>query len=62
MVDIALALLGRINSQLQLLTIAFPVKIVLALVLLGWLVILLPALMRGGAGVTFAAARALIAR
>ncbi|HWE53161.1 MAG TPA: flagellar biosynthetic protein FliR [Bryobacteraceae bacterium] len=62
MVDIALALLGRINSQLQLLTIAFPVKIVLSLVLLGWLVIMLPALLRGGAGITFAAARALITR
>jgi flagellar biosynthesis protein FliR len=62
MVDVALALLGRINSQLQLLTVAFPVKIVLSLVLLGWLVILLPALMRGGAGITFAAARTLITR
>jgi flagellar biosynthetic protein FliR len=62
MVDVALALLGRINSHLQLLTIAFPVKIVLSLVLLGWLVMLLPALMRGGASTTFAAARALISR
>jgi flagellar biosynthetic protein FliR len=62
MVDVALALLGRINSQLHLLTIAFPVKIVLALILLGWLVVLLPALMRGGAGITFAAARTLISR
>jgi flagellar biosynthetic protein FliR len=62
MVDVAFALLGRINSQLHLLTVAFPVKIVLALVLLGWLLILLPALMRGGAGITFAAARTLITR
>ena len=62
MVDIALALLGRINSQLHLITVAFPVKIVLALVLLASLVVLLPALMRGGAGITFAAARTLITR
>ena len=35
MVDLSLALLGRINSQLQLLTLAFPVKMLAALVLLG---------------------------
>jgi flagellar biosynthetic protein FliR len=47
MVDISLALLGRINSQLQLHSITFPVKMVLSLVLLGWLVTLFPALLRG---------------
>ncbi len=62
MVDIALALLGRINSQLHLLTIAFPVKMVLSMVLLGWLAVLFPALMRGGAGITLAAARTIITR
>lgn len=35
MVDISLALLGRINSQLQLLTLAFPIKMLAALALLG---------------------------
>jgi flagellar biosynthetic protein FliR len=34
MVDISLALLGRINAQLQLLTLAFPVKMLAALALL----------------------------
>jgi flagellar biosynthetic protein FliR len=62
MVDISLALLGRINSQLQLHSITFPVKIVLSLVLLGWLVTLFPALMRGGSAAAFSAARTLITR
>jgi flagellar biosynthetic protein FliR len=60
MVDVALALLGRINSQLQLITIAFPVKMVLSLVLLGWLVALFPAMMRGGATVALQAARLVV--
>ncbi len=34
MVDLSLALLGRLNSQLQLLTLAFPIKMLAALVLL----------------------------
>jgi flagellar biosynthetic protein FliR len=34
LVDIALALLGRINAQLQLLTLAFPVKMMAALAFL----------------------------
>jgi flagellar biosynthesis protein FliR len=37
MVDISLALLGRVNAQLHLLTIAFPVKMVVGLALLGWI-------------------------
>jgi hypothetical protein len=40
MVDISIALLGRINAQLQLLTIAFPVKMVVGLGLLAWLSVL----------------------
>jgi flagellar biosynthetic protein FliR len=35
MVDLSLALLGRINAQLQLVTLAFPVKMLAALVLFG---------------------------
>lgn len=61
MVDISLALLGRVNSQLQLLTIAFPVKMMIALMLLGWLALLLPALFRAGTGPAFVAARGLLA-
>jgi flagellar biosynthetic protein FliR len=62
MVDISLALLGRVNSQLQLLTIAFPVKMMIGLALLGWLALILPALFRSGIGVGFAAMRGLLAR
>jgi flagellar biosynthetic protein FliR len=62
MVDISLALLGRVNSQLQLLTIAFPVKMMIGLALLGWLALLLPTLFRAGMSTSFATARGLIAR
>lgn len=60
MVDISLALLGRVNAQLHLLTIAFPVKMVVGLGLLGWIAVLLPALMRGGSALGFAAIKPLI--
>jgi flagellar biosynthetic protein FliR len=42
MVDIALASLGRLNSQLQLLTMAFPAKMLIGLGLLAWLLVLFP--------------------
>ena len=41
-VDISLALLGRLNSQLQLITLAFPIKMLLSLGLLAWLVLVFP--------------------
>jgi flagellar biosynthesis protein FliR len=62
MVDISLALLGRVNAQLQLIMISFPVKMMTALAMLGWLALLLPALYRAGADSSFAAMRGLIAR
>jgi flagellar biosynthetic protein FliR len=62
MVDISLALLGRVNAQLQLITIAFPVKMMVSLLLLGWLISLLPAMYRADAGSAFGVARRLIAR
>ena len=61
LIDLSLALLGRVNSQLQLLTIAFPVKMMVALTIIGWLVLLMPTILRSGANEAFAAARALIA-
>jgi flagellar biosynthetic protein FliR len=60
MVDISLALLGRVNAQLHLLTIAFPVKMVVGLALFGWIAVLLPALLRGGSATGFAAIKQLI--
>ena len=62
LIDISLALLGRVNAQLQLLTIAFPVKMMVALTIIGWLVLLMPGILRNEATVSFAAARTLIAR
>jgi flagellar biosynthetic protein FliR len=46
MVDVALALLGRVNSQLQLLSLAFPAKMLTALIMLSWLASLFPRMMR----------------
>jgi flagellar biosynthetic protein FliR len=51
--DLALGLLGRLNAQLQLLTLAFPIKMTAALVLLGWLTVLLPRLITPFGGVVF---------
>jgi flagellar biosynthetic protein FliR len=62
MVDISLALLGRINSQLQMLHLAFPVKMMIALVLLGWVLLLLPSVFRATASATLAGAQGLIVR
>jgi flagellar biosynthetic protein FliR len=57
LVDIALGLLGRLNAQLQLLTLSFPIKMTAALVLLGWLAVLLPQLMTAYAGAVFGTLR-----
>ena len=62
MVDISLALLGRVNAQLQLITIAFPVKMMIGLALLGWLALLLPTLYRTGMDASLTVMRGLIAR
>src|SRR5580658_9690922 len=61
MVDISLALLGRINSQLHLTAIAFPIKMIIGLALLSWLTLLLPTLFRSGMNTSFIAMRGLIA-
>jgi flagellar biosynthesis protein FliR len=45
-----------------MLHLAFPVKMMVGLVLLGWVVLLLPALFRGSASGTLEAAQRLIAR
>lgn len=62
MVDISLALLGRVNNQLQLLTLAFPIKMLLALTVLGWVLVAIPVLMRGDMSHTLAAAKGLMAK
>jgi flagellar biosynthesis protein FliR len=47
MVDLALALLGRLNQQLQLLILAFPIKMMAALGLLATMAALFPRVYRG---------------
>lgn len=46
MVDVALALLGRINAQLQLLSLSFPAKMLTTLVLLSWVATMFPRILR----------------
>ena len=62
MIDISLALLGRVNAQLHLTIVAFPVKMLMFLTLVGWLALLFPVLFRAQSGVMLTAARGLIAR
>jgi flagellar biosynthetic protein FliR len=42
MVEISLALLARLNSQLQLTMLAFPIKLLVSLGLFAWLVMIFP--------------------
>lgn len=42
MVEISLALLARLNAQLQIMTLAFPIKMLLSLSLLSWLLLVFP--------------------
>jgi flagellar biosynthetic protein FliR len=42
MVEISLALLTRLNSQLQLMQLSFPIKMLLSLTLFGWLLLIFP--------------------
>ncbi len=46
MVDVALALMGRLNAQLQLLSLAFPAKMLTALLVLSWVAALFPRILR----------------
>lgn len=50
MVEISIALLSRLNSQLQLMMLTFPIKMLLALVLLAWLVAVFPRVFERSAG------------
>ncbi len=62
MVDLSLALLGRINSQLQLITLAFPIKMLSALALLGIMTILFERVFVLYSGQMLATVRHLVAR
>jgi flagellar biosynthetic protein FliR len=60
MVDIALALMGRLNAQLQLLSLAFPAKMLTALVLLSWVSVIFPRVMREISGHAIEAVRRIL--
>jgi flagellar biosynthetic protein FliR len=62
MIDMSLALLGRVNAQLHLSVVAFPVKMLMFLTLLGWLALLFPVLYRAQSGIALTVARGFLTR
>jgi flagellar biosynthetic protein FliR len=60
MVDVALALIGRLNAQLQLLSLAFPAKMLTALLLLSWLASTFPRLMLELSGLAWGTAHRML--
>ena len=60
MVDVALALLGRLNSQLQLLSLSFPAKMLTALVMMTWLAALYPRILSSSAQQAWIAVRRIL--
>jgi flagellar biosynthetic protein FliR len=55
LIDLSIGLLGRLNSQLQLVALAFPIKMVAALAALSFLILLVPKIYQQSAGVAFGA-------
>lgn len=62
MVDVALALLGRLNQQLQLLSLAFPLKMLTALLVLSWVAALFPRLLMELSGQAWTTARQIMGK
>jgi flagellar biosynthetic protein FliR len=60
MVDVSLALMGRLNAQLQLLAVAFPAKMLTTLLVLSWVTALFPRIMQQLGGLAWAAARQML--
>jgi flagellar biosynthetic protein FliR len=61
MVDVALALMGRLNQQLHLLSLAFPAKMLVALLVLSWIAVLFPRVLCEFSAQAWAAARQMLA-
>jgi flagellar biosynthesis protein FliR len=55
LIDLSIGLLGRLNSQLQLIALAFPMKMIAAMSALSFLVFLIPKLYQQSANVAFGA-------
>jgi flagellar biosynthetic protein FliR len=62
MVDVSLALLGRLNAQLQLISVAFPAKMLTALMVLSWVAALFPRILLEFSGHAWASARLLMGK
>ncbi|RPJ02441.1 MAG: type III secretion protein, partial [Chloroflexi bacterium] len=62
LVDVSLALMGRVNAQLQLLTLAFPVKMLVTLLLLAWVSVLMPTVFRAAGHRMLASLHAVMGR
>jgi flagellar biosynthetic protein FliR len=60
LVDVSLALMGRLNQQLQLLSLAFPAKMLTALLVLSWMAALFPRILGDFSGHAFAATRQML--
>jgi len=60
LVDLSLGLVGRLNSQLQLLSLAFPLKMLAGLALLIWITTLVPRLLGTYAGELFGTLRQML--
>jgi len=60
MLDVALALLGRLNQQLQLLHMAFPVKMLTAMAALGFLASVFPHIIASVGGQAWTVARQIL--
>jgi flagellar biosynthetic protein FliR len=55
LIDLSIGFLGRLNSQLQLVALAFPIKMVASLAALSFLILLVPKIYQQSAGVAFGA-------
>jgi flagellar biosynthesis protein FliR len=60
MIDLSLALVGRINAQLQLISVAFPVKMLTALALMSWGMALYPRILNEFGAVIWRALRTVL--
>jgi flagellar biosynthetic protein FliR len=62
MLDVSLALLGRLNAQLQLISLAFPAKMLTALLVLSWVAALFPRILLEFSGHAWTTARQLMGK
>jgi len=61
MVEISMALLARLNSQLQIMRLSMPIKMLLSLALFSWLLLIFPKVFTQSAGQAMQLVRSLLA-